>query len=176
MLTTGRMESQEGARQRAKRKGLDLDAPYLVLAAQGTQPEHQRRLRGALERQLATMRMPALVREREHSAVALVSLASRARTEPRGLIDQLHRALRTTVGGAVAVGYGAVRSGAADVAGAAREAEQAVSMGRRLFGADSATAFADLGLYRLLYALQPLPELRAYREDLLGRLEYGVYS
>ena len=171
VLTTGRMESQEGARQRAKRKGLDLDAPYLVLAAQGTQPEHRRRLRGALERQLGTMRTPALVRERETSAVALVSLASRARTEPRGLIDQLHRALRTTLGGTIAVGYGAVRSGAGDVASAAREAEQALSMGRRLFGADSATAFADLGLYRLLYALQPLPELRAYREDLLGRLQ-----
>ena len=64
-----------------------------------------------------------------------------------------------------------MRSGAGDVASAAREAEQALSMGRRLFGADSATAFADLGLYRLLYALQPLPELSAYREDVLGRLQ-----
>jgi len=43
-------------------------------------------------------------------------------------------------------------------------------MGRRLFGADSITAFADLGLYRLLYALQPLPELRAFRDEALERL------
>ena len=37
-------------------------------------------------------------------------------------------------------------------------------------GPDSATAFKDLGLYRLLYALQPLPELRAFRDDALTRL------
>jgi purine catabolism regulator len=53
---------------------------------------------------------------------------------------------------------------------AAREAEQALSMGRRLFGPDSATSFGDLGLYRLLYALQPLPELAGYRQDVLGPL------
>jgi len=43
-------------------------------------------------------------------------------------------------------------------------------MGRRLFGPDSATAFKNLGLYRLLYALEPLPEVRAFRDDALGRL------
>src|SRR2546430_17507516 len=43
-------------------------------------------------------------------------------------------------------------------------------MGRRLFGADSITAFSDLGLYRLLYALQPLPELRDFRDQALARL------
>jgi len=43
-------------------------------------------------------------------------------------------------------------------------------MGRRLFGLDSATAFSDLGLYRLLYALQPLPELRDFRDQSLARL------
>ena len=73
--------------------------------------------------------------------------------------------------GPVAIGYGALRSGAAEVAKAAREAEQAATMGRRLFGPDSKTAFADLGLYRLLYALQAQPELRAYRDDVLGTLQ-----
>jgi purine catabolism regulator len=171
VLTAGRPGSHEAARQRARRKGFDLDAPYLVLAAQGNEPEHPRKIRGALERQLATMRIPALVRERDNAAIALISLAARARAEPRTLVEQLHRSVRTALGGTVAVGYGAVRSGATEVASAAREAEQALSMGRRLFGADSATAFADLGLYRLLYALQPLPELGAYREDALGRLQ-----
>ena len=46
----------------------------------------------------------------------------------------------------VALGYAAVRTGTAEIASSAREAEQALSMGRRLFGADSATAFKDLGL------------------------------
>jgi purine catabolism regulator len=169
VLTAGRPESHEAARQRAKRKGFDIDAPYVVLAAQGAGVD-ARKLRGALERQLATMRIPALVREREQAVIALVSLATQPRPDGRPLIEQLHRSLQTAAGGTVGVGYGAVRSGANEVAPAAREAEQALSMGRRLFGADNATAFGDLGLYRLLYALQPLPELKDYREDVLGRL------
>ena len=116
------------------------------------------------------MRLSALVRERGAAAVALISLAAKRAPEARSLVEQLHRAAGTAVAAPVALGYSAVRSGATDVAAAAREAEQAMTMGRRLFGADTITAFADLGLYRLLYALQPLPELRAFRDVALDRL------
>jgi purine catabolism regulator len=116
------------------------------------------------------MRSSALVRERGDATLALVSLSARRAPEPRSLVEQLHRAARTATAVPVAIGYGSVRSGTAEVAAAAREAEQALSMGRRLFGPDSATAFKELGLYRLLYALQPLPELRAFRDDALARL------
>ena len=128
------------------------------------------RIRGAWERQLAVMRSSALVRDRGATTIALISLAGRRAPEPKALVDQLHRAARAATAAAVAVGYGAVRSGATGVASAAREAEQALTMGRRLFGPDSATAFSDLGLYRLLYALQPLPELRDFRDQALARL------
>ena len=171
VLTAGRPETAESARQRAKRKGFDLDAPYLLLAAQGTDSEAAGKVRPALERQLATMRIPALVREREELVIALISLGSRVRLEPRAIVDQLQRSTRTSLGRPVAIGYGAPRSGADQVAQAAREAQQALSMGRRLFGPESATSFGDLGLYRLLYALQPLPEVAAYREDVLGPLQ-----
>ncbi|TMD23843.1 MAG: hypothetical protein E6I99_04940 [Chloroflexi bacterium] len=169
-LTTGRPGSHEAARERARRKGLDVEAPYLVMAADATDAGKGARIRGAWERQLATMRVSALVRARAAITVALISLAGRRAPEPKSLIEQLHRAARAATGTAVAVGYGAVRSGATEVASAAREAEQALSMGRRLFGADSATAFSELGLYRLLYALQPLPELRDFRDQALARL------
>jgi len=168
LLTTARPGTQEAARDRARRKGFDVDAPYLILAVQSS--ASSARVRSALDRQLATMRMPALLREGETTVLALLSLDGRRATGLRTLLDQLHRAIKASVSGPVSIGYAAVRSGAAEVAKAAREAEQAVSMGRRLFGAESITAFADLGLYRLLYALQPLPELRAYRDDALGRL------
>lgn len=170
VLTAGRPGSHEAARERARRKGFDVDAPYLVIAAEAAQPGVGKKVRSAWERQLATMRIPALVRERGDTTIALVTLAAR-RTETRSLLDQLHRTARSGVGAAVALGYGVTRSGATEVAAAAREAEQALTMGKRLFGPDSATAFADLGLYRLLYALQPLPELRAFSSDVLGRLD-----
>jgi len=170
VLTAGRPGSHEAARERAKRKGFDVDAPYLVIAAEPAQPGRAPKIRAAWERQLTTARSSALVRVRGDATLAVVSLAGRRPPEPRALVDQLHRAARTAAAGPVALGYGSVRSGTAEIAGGAREAEQALTMGRRLFGADSATAFKDLGLYRLLYALQPLPELRAFRDDALARL------
>jgi purine catabolism regulator len=170
VLTAGRPGSHEAARARAKRKGFDVDAPYLVCAAEGDDPAKARVIRVAWERLLATMRTTALVRERGAATMALVSLPARRSAEAASLVGQLHRAARTAAAGPIALGYGAVRSGAAEVATAAREAEQALQMGRRLSGADSVTAFADLGLYRLLYALQPLPELRTFRDESLERL------
>lgn len=167
VLTSGRPGSQEAARDRARRKGLDLEAPYLVVAAAaGTGGASK--LRAALERQLATMRLPSLVRERGGTAIALLAVG--ARNDPRTLLRTLHTTLRAAIDGPVALGHASVRASAGELAKSAREAEQAVTMGRRLFGPDSATAFQDLGLYRLLYALQPQPELAAYRDDVLGRL------
>jgi len=170
VLTAGRPGSQEAARARAKRKGFDVDAPYLVCAAAADEAAGAARIRAAWERLLSTMRLSALVRERGAATMALISLPPRRAPDAKSLVEQLQRAARTAVSGPVALGYGAIRSGAAEVAAAAREAEQALLMGRRLSGADSLTAFADLGLYRLLYALQPLPELRAFRDEALERL------
>ena len=169
VLTAGRPGSHQAARERAKRKGFDVDAPYLVIAAEPTERGRGPKVRAAWERLLATMRSSALVRERGDSTLALVSLAGKRAAEPKVLVEQLHRAARAA-SGPVALGYGAVRTGTAEIASGAREAEQALTMGRRLFGPDSATAFKNLGLYRLLYALQPLPELRGFRDDALGRL------
>src|ERR1700736_3556523 len=170
VLTAGRPGSPQAARERAKRKGFDVDANYLVIAAEPVEPGLAPRIRAAWERQLATMRLTALVRERGEATMALVSLAGRRAPDARSVVDHLHRAARGSANTPVALGYGGVRSGASEVAAGAREAEQALTMGRRLFGPDSATAFNDLGLYRLLYALQPLPEMRAFRDDSLARL------
>jgi purine catabolism regulator len=116
------------------------------------------------------MRLNALVRDRNDLVLALISLAARRPPEPRALMDQLQRTAQAAAGAPVALGYGAARSGMAAVSTAAREAEQALHMGRRLHGVAAATAFSELGLYRFLYALQPLPELRAFREDILAPL------
>jgi len=170
VLTAGRPGTHQAARERAKRKGFDVDANYLVIAAEPVEPGLAPRIRAAWERQLATMRLSALVRERGEATLALVSLAGRRAPDARSVVDHLHRAARVSANTPVALGYGGVRSGASEVAAGAREAEQALTMGRRLFGPDSATAFNDLGLYRLLYALQPLPETRAFRDEALARL------
>ena len=170
VLIAARPGSQEAARERARRKGFDVDAPYLVLAAQAAEAGRAPGVRVAWERQLLTMRLNSLVRDRDDLTLALISLAGPRSPEPRQLIDQLHRAASAAARDPVAVGHGAVRSGAAEVSAAAREAEQALQMGRRLHGPGASTAFNDLGLYRFLFALQPLAELRTFREEVLGPL------
>src|SRR5207244_13341405 len=60
-LTAGRPGSHEAARERARRKGLDVEAPYLVMAADATDAGKGARSRGAGERELATMRGSARV-------------------------------------------------------------------------------------------------------------------
>jgi purine catabolism regulator len=170
VLTGSRPGSPNAAQERARRKGFDLDSPFLVVAGQADQAGQSSRIRSSWERSLSTSRLPALVRERDEVTVALVSLAGKRAPEPKALVDQLHRASHHSVG-TLAVGFSGVRTGLSEVSGAAKEAEQALIMGRRLFGSESATAFADLGLYRLLYGLQPLPELRAFHDESLARLK-----
>jgi len=53
---------------------------------------------------------------------------------------------------------------------AAREAREALRIGRRVHGSGRLVAFSELGLYRVLYALRDSPELRTFCEQLLGPL------
>src|SRR5213082_1760278 len=100
-LTAGRPGSHEATRERAKRKGFDVDAPYLVVAADAPASGKAAKIRGAWERQLATMRCSALVRERGATTVALISLSGRRTPEPKSLVDQLHRTARAATAAAV---------------------------------------------------------------------------
>jgi purine catabolism regulator len=168
ILTGGRPGSPAAAAERLRRRGIELDARYLVAAGQAGESGVSR-LKAAWEKQLSGMRLPALVRERDSSALAIVSLAGRRPPEPAVLLRELQQAGRSACG-QVAIGHGTVRSGAGEVAAAAREAEQALAMGTRLYGHDRIVAFQDLGLYRLLYSLQRQPELRAFTEEALARL------
>src|SRR5438309_7459689 len=91
VLTAGRPGTHQAARERAKRKGFDVDANYLVIAAEPAEPGRAAKVRAAWERLLATMRSSALVRGRGGTTLAVVSLAGRRALEPRSLIDHVHR-------------------------------------------------------------------------------------
>ena len=169
ILTGGRPGSQAAAVERLGHRGLDLDRGYLVVAGQAEEGPRAARLQAAWERLLAAMRLPALVRDRGGSILAMVGLGGRRAPDAASLLRDLHQAGRAACG-AVAIGHGRQRAGAAEVAVAAREAEQALTMGRRLYGPDRVIAFQDLGLYRLLYSLQRQPELRGFSDESLAGL------
>jgi PucR family transcriptional regulator, purine catabolism regulatory protein len=50
------------------------------------------------------------------------------------------------------------------------EAEQAMLLGRQLFGTGRVLAFSDLGVYRLLVRLRETPELWTFYRETLSRL------
>jgi len=73
----------------------------------------------------------------------------------------------------VSVGVGRPKPGIGGVRACYREADQALTMGTRLFGPGRVVGFGDLGLYRLLYALQGHAELRDFYDDQVrSLLEY----
>jgi purine catabolism regulator len=170
VLAGGRPGSLEAATERARRKGVDLQNPYVVYAAGCAAPGRAAVVRVSWERSLAGRRLPALVRERGDTVVALVALGRRA-GDPAGLAQDLQRAAQGPAGAAVAVGHGRARTLPAEVGAAVREAEQALSLGRRLFGADAVVPFRNLGLYRLLAGLNASAELREYHTEMLGELK-----
>lgn len=92
-----------------------------------------------------------------------------------GLIrDELQAAIDTLNGPAnselVSVGFGQRETGIAGIRRSHQEARQALALGRRLNGPGQSTAFHDLGIYRIIYAAEGLPELREFHDEALTSL------
>ena len=171
-LLAGTYSSEEAMRERAERLGFDIDGTTAVLVARAEVPggdsgrvRHQllRGGHGWLQRRatgaLCTVRGGALAAvvplPADGDAATLQRLATDLRMECAGSVgsDQ------------VSVGVGRSKPGIGGVRASYREADQALTMGIRLFGGGRVVGFSDLGLYRLLYALQGHPELREFFDD-----------
>jgi len=70
----------------------------------------------------------------------------------------------------VSIGVGRARAGLGGIRQSHQEARQALSLGRRLHGPGHLTTFDALGLYRLIYAAEGLPELRTFHDEALTTL------
>ena len=82
----------------------------------------------------------------------------------------MQSALKTLGFGAFAAGYSRPHHSIAALSQAAREAREALRIGRQVYGGGLLVAFGDLGLYRVLHALRDFPELRTFYEQTLGRV------
>jgi purine catabolism regulator len=102
--------------------------------------------------------------------------AEAARDERRvaeTLRDELRGLLRANGDNAISVGVGTIREGLAGIRRSHAEARQALLLGRRLNGAGHLTLFGELGVYRLLFAAEGLPELSdLYTQTLGGLIAY----
>ncbi len=181
-LLAGTYSSEAAVRNRAERLGFDLagDVAVLVARPHGTAEGAATRAR---RDQLMTgaqgwvrRRAPAaLVTVRQGAVAAILPLPEPAAGEPPADLRRLAADLRLECSGAlgnadVSVGVGRPKAGIQGVRSSCREAEQALSMGARLYGAGRVIAFADLGLHRLLFAMQSHAELREFYDDQVSAL------
>ncbi|HEX2515946.1 MAG TPA: helix-turn-helix domain-containing protein [Chloroflexota bacterium] len=84
--------------------------------------------------------------------------------------DELLGALRGLGFTAVAAGASHPHQPLTALPDAAREAREALRIGRRVYGPGRLVTYGDLGLYRVLHALHDSPELRTFYEQTLGPL------
>ncbi len=88
----------------------------------------------------------------------------------RGAVQELSAAVAARLGAPVSVGVGRPIRGAEGIPDAFREAQGALTLGIRLFGPGRVTYFSDLGVHRLLLALDGAPELQTFSREMLGKL------
>jgi purine catabolism regulator len=177
----GALRSEVSLLQQAARLGHDLDAPHLAVVARldplvgsatpAPARSHERRW-SIFDEAFARSGTRLLWRLRHNQAEIVRPVLDG--TDPRelaaNLFEDLTRRLPEGSGVAVSMGVGRVRGGPTGIRQSHQEAKQALATGRRLYGPGRLTRFDDLGVYRLIFAAQDLPELRAFHDETLGAL------
>ncbi|MDP8921424.1 MAG: helix-turn-helix domain-containing protein [Chloroflexota bacterium] len=178
-LLSGGYPSDEAMIARGRWMGHDLTRPHLVLTLHldprdGPDRESSRLQAADLVRtELARLAPGAIVREQQGTlALAVPRVAAPDRAESLELAERIrHRLAALLPDCRVSVGVGRYHAEVRGLARAYREADQALAIGRALLGGDRSVHFEDLGVQRLLFQLRDNPELAAFYEDLLGKLQ-----
>ncbi|HLH24934.1 MAG TPA: helix-turn-helix domain-containing protein [Chloroflexota bacterium] len=176
-LLTGDLPEPQVVAHRAARLGYRLGSAHNVLVlrpagelAAGGQGD--RRLEELLAWRLGAEATGVPYRARQ-GLVAVVLPVEQFR-EPRDLAAWaagLHQQLAADCAPhALSAGLGQAHDGVAGIHQAYEGAVWALDLGERLFGPGGLTRLQDLGVYRLLLALQQQPSLREFYEEMLGPL------
>jgi hypothetical protein len=160
----------------ARHLGLDPTREHYVMAFDVPQ---NRASAGSLPIELLlTRNVPgAILASRDDEVVAIVPLSGDAArsVEPRS-VEQgraLARACLASDGQhpkVTGIGIGNPCSSAADIARSYAEARRALAAGRRMGQTGTISAFADLGIHRLLLRVPEVSDLRSFAEEVLGGL------
>jgi len=155
--------------QRGEELGYNLALPHLALLVHvdDAGPAALARLTSAVQGELSRRGIGAPLSRREGSVLCMLPAGGGIR--PRELLDQLRDRLAADFPNVV-LAIGNPAAGLNEWRRALEEAEQALLLGRQLFGAKRVLAFSDLGVYRLLVRLRETPELWAFYRETLARL------
>lgn len=182
----GALRSETTLLQQAKRLGHDFDLPHLAIIARldhalGSGPvraqnrdERWTMLDDVLVRAGAPRSGGVLWRVRQNNAEII--WPAPGATELMRIASAIHADLGSLVtdasggGPLVSLGIGTPRAGIEGIRRSHQEARQALTLGRRLHGAGHLTRFDSLGVFRLIFAAEQLPELATLHNETLGRL------
>lgn len=166
-LLAGDFPSSQAMTERVRRLGLDLSNPHVALAIK-LQPEPG--ALPALRRALGSL-LPEARCHLSGMVMAAVLPAPGPATAAslRRLAEETGRELSRRLKADIALGLGRPYPGPEGIRTSFLEAERALALGNRLFGPSAATWFGDLGIYQLLFSLEP-DALKAFHEERLGRL------
>lgn len=181
-ILDGALRSEVSLLQQIKRLGHDLTRTYCTMIARvdptpGT-PARAREgrwsvLEEGLNRAARARNARILWRVRNTSAEIVWPVDDESELD--GIVatvrDELNAAIAITASSeVVSLGVGRIRSGLDGIRLSHQDARQALTIGRRLHGPGNVTSFERLGVYRLIYAAEHLPELRTFQDEALGSL------
>jgi purine catabolism regulator len=163
-ILSGTMTDHVSLQQQAADLGYDLQRPHVALViaptdAATTLAQVHDWLRRLLARQQVAA--PTLVRD---DTVVCFCPSDEQLSAPYALLHSLIAQIP------ISAGLSTLASTVVQWSRAYDEAEQALLIGRQLFGLRSITAFSDLGVYRLLLELRSSAELQSFYHQTLGSL------
>jgi purine catabolism regulator len=180
-ILDGALRSEISLQQQLKRLGHDIERPHVALIARASTEDGVSRVRPrrwpvleeGIHRAAARLGTKVLWRGRGSTAEVLWPMADPA--DVPQVAETLREEIRAALGHegmqeAVSVGVGRVGSGFEGVRQSHHEARQALMLGKRVRGSGQVTLFDQLGVYRLIFAAEHLPEMQGFLAETLGSL------
>jgi len=194
-LMYGTYDSEDSLRQRANFLGCDLAKPHLVTLIEISQMEgeqngkdvHQastpaaqtederlaahKRISSIIRRRIQDSYPGSVVHEHENLLTCILCLskdpnAARLKTWLR----DLSRQMRSEQNVRLSIGIGNTCQSISDYRRGFAEASEALQMGQNLHREGGVTHFNDLGVYRYLYKIARMDDLRDMYQDQVGRI------
>jgi purine catabolism regulator len=171
-LLSGAFTSDSALLERAERLGFNLTVPHLPIALRvTTDPPSVPRSHdvvSSLVRELGRLGVSAPVGVLGDTIGLAYPLDG---AEPAVVATRVHRLAAQVSNKVVSAGVGRAGIGPAAIAQGYREADRALVIARRLFAPGALTFFQNLGVHRLLLALDGHPELGAFYEETLAAID-----
>lgn len=180
-ILDGALRSEISLGQQLKRLGHDIEQPHIALIVRSNNEDGVSRVRtrrwsmleDGVHRAASRLGAKVLWRVRGSSAEVIWPVADGSRIQQ--IAETLQSDVRAALGQggvqeAVSVGVGRAGTGFEGVRQSHHEARQALTLGKRVHGAGQVTLFDQLGVYRLIFAAEHLPETQGFLDETLGSL------